>query len=156
MSVNDIPNRDRQLVTATHLRAAQESIFLPWIGLDIYCDLHVPRDEIVFTVFFLTELCMSISIGKQKRRSFVNSNYDVFNVDSDTPIMNSDTPSLHSHTLNLDSDEVREKSECVIGKSDTNVWIHVIANSKIKSVKFWKYFTISSSYLLYYDYVEKI
>ena len=41
-------------------------------------------------------------------------NSEVVNTDSYTPIMNSDT-------LNLDSDEVREKSECVKEKYDTNV-----------------------------------
>ena len=51
----------------------------------------------------------------------VNSNFDVVKMDSDALCLDSDTLKLDSEHEDLFYDEERCKSECVIGKSDTNV-----------------------------------
>ena len=57
---------------AIHRCANQENFFCHGLALTFDGRLHVPRDKIVFTVFFLMQLCVSRSVEKQKRQNFVS------------------------------------------------------------------------------------
>ena len=65
-------------MAATHPGAGQENALFCGLALSFDGRLRAPRDEIVFTLFFLKQLHVKRSMGKRKRRSFVYDNGEAF------------------------------------------------------------------------------